>query len=510
MKYLCIEMCFLDGQFHGRRDGGELEWPPSPLRLFQALVAASASRAMPRGLEHARAALQWLEAAPPPAIISPPSAAGALYRRAVPLNQMDLVARAWSSGNLFGAGDAHPATHRALKTVQPTRMDGAQAVYYLWALPEPQPAELQGHIHTIRGAAESVVALGWGIDMVAGRSRVLSEEEASQLPGERWRPTPNPIATGLRVPVRGTLDALASRHEAYLRRCPGGGVFVPVPPLTAYVVSGYRRDYEPPGRRWAAFWLRHPLEDRPAIFDAAGANRVAAMTRHAVAVAARQQRRPIEWIDSYVHGHRRGRADVAPARFSYLPLPSIERRGEGNLVAGAIRRVLVAELMDAGQSHLPWARQILPGQYLTEERTCVPRSLLTPMAEGDWVLRRYLDPSETWITVTPIVLPGSVARTRAHAGSAAGNPVPSKAVKLVRKALAQAGYSASALADLELRQAPYWHGGEWASHYRLPKYLRDGHYSVYHVYLRWHQPIPGPVAIGAGRHCGLGIFAAAE
>ncbi len=40
IRYLCISATFLDGRFHGRRDGGESEWPPSPLRLFQALVAA--------------------------------------------------------------------------------------------------------------------------------------------------------------------------------------------------------------------------------------------------------------------------------------------------------------------------------------------------------------------------------------------------------------------------------------------------------------------------------------
>ena len=43
---LRILVRFLDPEpaFHGKRDGGEPEWPPSPLRLFQALVDAAASR----------------------------------------------------------------------------------------------------------------------------------------------------------------------------------------------------------------------------------------------------------------------------------------------------------------------------------------------------------------------------------------------------------------------------------------------------------------------------------
>jgi hypothetical protein len=43
---LCITIRFLDPvpQFHGRGDTGDPEWPPSPLRLFQAMVSAAASR----------------------------------------------------------------------------------------------------------------------------------------------------------------------------------------------------------------------------------------------------------------------------------------------------------------------------------------------------------------------------------------------------------------------------------------------------------------------------------
>ena len=46
-RYALISVTFLDPVFHGRADGEEPEWPPSPLRLFQALLAgaAAASRA---------------------------------------------------------------------------------------------------------------------------------------------------------------------------------------------------------------------------------------------------------------------------------------------------------------------------------------------------------------------------------------------------------------------------------------------------------------------------------
>ncbi|MER3462825.1 MAG: type I-U CRISPR-associated protein Cas5/Cas6, partial [Armatimonadota bacterium] len=40
-RHLCISVTPLDDLFHGKGDDDEPEWPPSPMRLFQALVAGS-------------------------------------------------------------------------------------------------------------------------------------------------------------------------------------------------------------------------------------------------------------------------------------------------------------------------------------------------------------------------------------------------------------------------------------------------------------------------------------
>jgi CRISPR-associated protein Csb2 len=238
------------------------------------------------------------------------------------------------------------------------------------------------------------------------------------------------------------------------------------------------------------------------MFGQTFANCVAAMMRSAAGrVALRQggDKAWGEWIDRYIHGHRGNQEDSLP-RFSYLPLPSLERRGRGSVVLGGIRRVLVAELVEAAESHLDWARQMLPGQFLTDEKIADhqrrKRALLTPLAGGDWVLRQYIDSAETWASVTPVVLPGSDDGKYA------------KTEKLFFKALRHAGYSPEALATVEFRNVSYWPGGELALGFRRPDYLRKGFWSVYHVRLRWKAPVPGPIALGAGRHCGLGIFAA--
>jgi CRISPR-associated protein Csb2 len=228
-------------------------------------------------------------------------------------------------------------------------------------------------------------------------------------------------------------------------------------------------------------------------FSAARANCVAAMLRHATAMAA--QRQPQEWVDSYVHGHRSAEEETKP-RFSYLALPTIEHRRAGGLVVGGIRRVIIAERSDGSTSYLPWARQMLPGQFLIDELDGDRKALLAPLGPTDWVLRQYTDPSESWATTTPVILPGCDSQKAL------------KAEKLFLKALGHAGYSADALADLEFRRASFWPGGDLALRFHRPDYLRKNYWSVYHVRLRWKHAIKGPIALGAGRHCGLGVFAA--
>ena len=234
---------------------------------------------------------------------------------------------------------------------------------------------------------------------------------------------------------RRNAGGLADKHAAFLTRLGPDG-FKPVPPLSAFLVVGYRRATDVPGRRYVAFKLLRPDLEPTQLGFQRRANCVAAMTRHATANAANQQSQ--EWVDSYVHGHRSTGEDTKP-RFSYLPLPTIEHRCEGGRVVGGIRRVILAELMEASASHLLRARQMLPGQFLMDENGGEQKAMLAPLNESDWVLRQCTDASDTWATVTPVVLPGS------DEGKFA------KAEKLFFKALRHAGYSPDAAAELEFR-----------------------------------------------------------
>lgn len=108
----CLSIRFLDPTFHGRRSGDETEWPPSPLRVFQALVAAAAARRRGDVLAPCiRAVLEWLEQQALPTLITPASTTTSGYRLSVPKNAMDIVAKAWCRGVDTNSGDANPATH---------------------------------------------------------------------------------------------------------------------------------------------------------------------------------------------------------------------------------------------------------------------------------------------------------------------------------------------------------------------------------------------------------------
>ncbi|MEX2118179.1 MAG: type I-U CRISPR-associated protein Csb2 [Pirellulales bacterium] len=508
-SFLNVSVNFLDRDFHGRRDGGEPEWPPSPLRLFQALVSTGASRWRESQFDdRAAPAFRWLEESSPPIIVGPASVKGASYRLSVPNNAMDIVGRAWVRGNTSGEGDADPRTHRAMKTVSPVRLANDDPVNFLWELPESAPNAMLGFVETLCITARSLVALGWGIDLVAGNGRVVSQQEADSLPGERWLPLNDSSFNGLRVPIRGTLTALTDRHLAFLNRLPQIGGFNPVPPLSAFRMVGYRRATDPPARPFAAFQLLKPDASGYRAFNTVRhARTVAGMVRHVTAQGARSTGWPEKQIACFVLGHGESYGEekhvpVGLRRFAYLPIPSLEHRGErSRRVVGSVRRVLVTCLAEGCEREIEWARRVLSGMELVDNHRS-ELALLSLLPASDRMIRDYTDSAESWSTVTPVILPGFDDRDSR------------KGESLLRKAIAQAGFSdvLARFAELECQKVGFLPGTDLARRYSVPDYLRN--YSAYHVRVTWRDAhgaavsIPGPICIGGGRFIGLGLFAA--
>src|SRR4030081_64536 len=117
MTYFLLTVRWLDDRYPGflAREGPP-EWPPSPYRLFQALVAGVARRgALDSELGES---LKWLQTLEPPIIITPRSRSGQVITRFVPNND----------------GDKKPNRQDRLtgKTFRPTLMLDPAVVHYLW------------------------------------------------------------------------------------------------------------------------------------------------------------------------------------------------------------------------------------------------------------------------------------------------------------------------------------------------------------------------------------------
>ena len=333
--------------FHGRGDGGEPEWPPSPLRLFQALVCAAAARWREGQLaDYAFPALQWLEQHREPSIVAPdiqPERTG--FRMYVPNNAGDLVPAAWARGS----DDAKFSSLNVEKDVLPTRMVGGDSIQYIWELPDPVPDEVRGYLEIIAAAARSITHLGWGVDLVAANAKAMPDDTA--IKGNIWRPVSGG-GTPLRIPIEGTLKGLQERHGRFLTRLTGEA-FSPVPPLSIFHTVGYHCPTAPDSKPaaaqpFAAFRIdsADPDDKKPSFHTARKCADVAAWLRHATAEVCRDW--PYPDLASVVHGHdpatpdKQLKGEGADRRFRYLPLPSVERRGDSGIVIGAIRRVLIA------------------------------------------------------------------------------------------------------------------------------------------------------------------------
>ncbi len=534
--FLCVSITLLNRTFHGRKGHREPEWPPSPLRLFQALVAAAA-RLGSGGLDSddVRSTLTWLEQRETPSLIIAPavSVSGQNGKRhgyvlSVPNNAMDIVARAWARGNYKGTGDADPATHRTMKAVQPAHLLDSDTIHYLWPIQSEGKAEAE----KLAKIANYVVALGWGIDMAIGHAAVLSDEEVNVLRGERWIPGREGREEGLRVPVPGTLDALLARHKRFLGRMRPDGTFDPTPflPDTAYKWVEYRRVTDPLRRPIAAFSLLKPDASGFRPFDPVHTGlTLAGMVRHAVACAAQRAGWDKSKVNTFILGHGEPKnghhIPVGPHRFAYLPLPSLEGRGEGkSRVVGSIRRLLLTAFADDCTDEIAWSRRVLAGCELVNENSGQSVAMLSPLPTNEKIVRCYVQPAEAWATVTPVVLPGyddpAHYRRRLMEGTTAAEQkrlldrLNERIEGLLRKAIVQAGFSQelAMYAELEWRKSGFWSGTDLAERYGVPDHLKR--FSRWHVRLCWRdaqgQPVavPGPLCLGGGRYYGLGLFAA--
>ena len=491
-RHLCISVILMDEMFHGKLDGDLSEWPPSPMRLFQALLCGARTGCRNREWSDAKAdSFRWLEQRDPPIIVAPDARPVNGYMMFVPNNDSDK--------------EFHRQNRLTSKVARPHSLVNGQRLYYLWQLENADWSSIHRYAKLLCSEAQHILALGWGIDQAVGNGCILTEAQVRSLDGIRWRPSPGQgnTANSYRVPIEGTLQDLEEVYQTFIDSVNGRQYTPPLKPST------FRRvEYIPSNvacsRPYRVFELRN-TDGSLSRYPHRKLIHLAGMIRH-LAIEAMKRSPPKglddDWIETYVAGHLL-KGEKKHKQLSYLPLPSV---GHQHTNPGVRRVMIAAPLGD--DDLLDYVARRLAGQVLKplqgDEFRGGDPPLLVPI-KGDSVSRRYTGPANIWHSFTPVILPGH------------DDHKPDKTRKLIEKALRQSGVD----------QACEF---TWSAFSRFPKsfsahkydrigrpsgYIRPDHLlsqTAVHLELRFkgETKIPGPLAIGAGRHCGLGLFATME
>ena len=469
---LAVEVEFLRGRFHGVDSTGECEWPPTPFRLYQAVVSVSklARRTA------SRSALLWFEKLPPPTI------------HAVEVSKE-------SPRTAFGPRNTRSLNkgRRRVDTIvhRPQRLSPPRKAVYAW---DVSPSDV-GYAATIADEFRAVSYLGTGDDRVIVRSQVCDSLDDARLSGLRkWFPSDGGYYGGetLLAPKEGSLESLERRYAAERARLTSNSYPPGVQKVAAEV--RYLRETEFPRRPYATFSL---VESDGGTYSESGrnANWVAARLRHAACQHKEDftELFPSHRSEQYLAGHMPRGVKKRLPRFAYFPLPSAGYPYSD----GGIRRVLIGDHPGAIAERVRWARDRLLGERLIDEGTGEILCYLSDVESKDHsTIRRYTRPSKIWESVTPVILP-RFARKKISKESIALDE------------LAVHGIEREDVEKVVCRPEPFVRGSEYVSRYKLPGNIRrkfGAQPPATHMRLEFKRPIPGPFALGVGEFAGLGVM----
>jgi CRISPR-associated protein Csb2 len=497
--HLCITVRWITERFHSFVDGTEVsEWPPSPFRLFQALLAGAHRFGLNDSLN---AALLWLEERPiPPDIIAllEPSR-GIVFDHYVPDNDNSMSHR-----------------RSGIRKSQPFLLEGNPVVHYLWQIdPDEQPP-----LEALDELTSTLGWFGWAIDQAYAIVQLTDSTAFDQKQLARF--TPGLKATSelhsLRVPKQGSIKDLNRVHscnstimsnQSQRQRKKWPKVFDRV---------FYSNTNKPIARPYVVFRLLND-DDSPFRYPQSRLIHIAGMVRH-LAIELMKKCPPAElpegfsdpekWVRAYVAGHqdKEDKEKGMPhQQFSYLPLPSIGHQHTDP----SVRRVMITaplghDWLLQHMARLLACQRLRPSGITNLDNP--PTLIPVDVPRKDAVAYYYTRESTKWASVTPVILPGH------------DDHKPEKTCKLIEKALRQSGIEQPC--TFEWNTVSYFPKSLTAHKYikdgdnkRQIGYIRPSHLldnTAVHLILRFNNGVkmPGPLAIGAGRHCGLGLFAAVD
>lgn len=473
---LALEIELLTGVYRASLpDRGGAEWPPHPERVFSALAQAWGDG----GRDPVeRAALEWLEALPAPAIAA--SDMADTHERSaptvfVPPNDV----RGDDVTVLPDRRRRHDRTFRVAAPADPV-------VKLIW---QEAPAGGQ-HGPALDALAHRVASLGHSASLV----RFSFGEVAPD--GPRWEPDSDG-SIALRVPHRGRLRRLEEWRAQAERPRPGVSLryrepgSAPKPQAPKSMFGG------------ADDWF---------VFEDSGGSRpdLLAFAHVAKCVRASLMSHGPQPPPELISGHASAGAATTSPHVTVVPLANVGwSYATGDLLGfavvlprglAAIERRPVLEAL-AGFAHLgqeqetAWAELRLSRDLVWRvERTAAPsRSSLRPA--------RWCAEATVWASVTPVLLdrfpehddPVEEARLIAAACRNIGLPEP-LAIEIHKHSALRGAPSAYPARGNRTR--PDWSFPAGAKFVQRPRR---------HVVLRFAGPVEGPVILGAGRFHGLGL-----
>ncbi len=473
-----------------RRYHGVPEWPPSPFRLYQALVAGGLMGEPEARVEEIEPVMAWLENLSPPVIAVPPSRQGRGVHLYMPNNDLDTV-----------GGDPRFAAkiRGAEKRIIPRMLEADIPLTYLWTIHETDTENAQ----RVATLSSRLYQLGRGVDMAYASAEILPVDDAKE-----WLASQGAIlytaqeaeASGaaLRCPVPGSFRSLRERYHAQQNRLTRGHL-TQAPPARFHTVTynakphrllydlvattGSGSGFHPvPTKRTA--WLVEQIRDRLAtlLTDAFGER----------------------LVERVVIGRGANEADKVK-RIAITPLPSIGSPHADQ----AIRRILITIPPDCPipAREIEWAAGAVhlgvngEGEIVDAQMPQLVRATDEGMLDHYGVGRRA-NPCRLWRTVTPVVLP--MRHLNGHAKGSERADHEARAAGAVLAALRHAGVDGT-VKQIRVQREPFQRKGTRAADFATPPRLTARH--RYHAEITFSDQHPGPLLIGDGRYLGLGLFA---
>lgn len=504
--FLVVRARFLAG-YAGR------EWPPSPARLFKALVAVSRHGVPGAGRDDVDSALRWLERQNAPTVLaSRTEPTSSSLRRFVPNNsEIDPKTgeREW------------PATRASKEPedIRGWRIDPPGGVAYAWPV-----ADGGRNMDLLRAVARRVPSLGKGEDFVVARA-----ERVDELPGDLVRYDPAAEGSGftLEVPQEGCLSVC---EEMFKRRAADPGwnriheLRTMGTRLEAYAAHVERLDHPSPPIAVFGIWAG----PRRRSFDARLLRVPVGQCRHLLSTAlseavsdmSSEPGRRDELLrlgQGLICGHSPTGGKLGGPHVAVLALPSVL----GPYPDGRVRRLALVGFgcADATAAQLFEAvvARVHDREFVDEDRRT--GVVLRRETDAEW-MSLLSGRARDWESVTPVVLErpeflrkdwerlGHATRRRdARAGDtrAAGeldHCLAARREELVRDAVGRLGVGEAV--NIEVTRAPWRTGLHSASQYRVSGRLKAS--PRFHVRVSFKAFVSGPVVVGRGRYIGFGLL----